>query len=47
MGRKEGEKEQICRGEDNNREKASPFTAAMLLVKYAQVILDHVGCAEH
>lgn len=30
MGGKEGEKEQICRGEDN-REKASPFTAAMLL----------------
>lgn len=47
MSRKEGEKEQICRREDNNREKTSPFTVAMLLVKYLQVILDHVGCTEH
>lgn len=47
MGGKEGEKDQICRGEDNNKERASPFTAATLLVKYLQVILDHVGCTEH
>lgn len=47
MGGKKGEKEQICRGEKNNREKANLFTAAILLVKYLQDILDHVGCTEH